>query len=230
MLLLFSVIYLTKKKQMKKLNINVLGLAIGLALSAGVMAQAMTQEQYKSGKNVIAAEYKTAKSACASLSGNAKDVCQAGATGKAKVEAAQLNANYLPSENASYKVRVAQAEADYLVAKQQCDDKAGNVKDVCIKAAKAAAIAAKADAKAGKAINAAHLSADEKSVKAQIIAADEFSAAQSKASQKSAAARSDAASAKRAANYAVAKEKCDALAGDTKGNCIKDATARFGKS
>lgn len=215
---------------MNRLNINLFAAAIGLALSAGAMAQAMTQEQYKSGKNVIAAEYKMARSACASLSGNAKDICQAEASGKAKVEAEQLNANYLPSENASYKVRVARAEADYLVAKQQCDDKAGNVKDVCIKEAKAAAIAAKADARAQKASAEAHVSADEKSVKAQIVAADEFSAAQSRAGQQSAAALSDAASAKRAANYAVAKEKCDALAGDAKGNCIKDATARFGKS
>lgn len=228
--MLLNIIHLPNEKQMKKLNINVLALAIGLAFSAGVMAQAMTQEQYKSGKKVIAAGYKIATSACASLSGNAKDICKAEAGGKAKVDAAQLSANYLPSANASYKLRFARAEADYLVAKQQCDDKAGNLKDVCIKEAKAAAIAAKADAKAQKAIVGAHLSADQKSVKAQIIAADEFSAAQSKASRQSAAARNDAASAKRAANYAVAKEKCDALAGDAKGSCIKDATARFGKS
>lgn len=32
------------------------------------------------------------------------------------------------------------------------------------------------------------------------------------------------------ADYAVAKEKCDALAGETKSHCLKDAMARFGKS
>jgi len=225
-----NVIYLPKKKQMKKLNINVFAMAIGLAFSVGAMAQAMTQEQYKSGKNVIAAEYKIAKGACAPLSGNASDICKAEASGKAKVETAELNAKYLPSENASYKVRVARAEADYLVTKQKCDDQAGNVKDVCVKEAKATVVAAKANAKAHKKIAAAHVSADEKSVKAQIVAADEFSNAQSRASQQSADARNDAASEKRVADYALAKEKCNALAGDAKGNCIKDATARFGKS
>ena len=34
------------------------------------------------------------------------------------------------------------------MAKERCDDKAGNVKDVCVKEARAAAVAAKADAKA----------------------------------------------------------------------------------
>ncbi len=215
---------------MKKLNINGIALAIGLAFSVGAMAQGMTQDQYKSGKSVIAAEYKIAKGACASLSGNANDICKAQASGKAKVDAAELSAKYLPSENANYKLRVARAEADYLVAKQRCDDSAGNTKDVCIKEAKAAAVAAKADAKAQKTSAAAHLSADEKTVKAQIDAADEFTKTQSKAKQQSADARDDAAVDKRAANYTVAKEKCNALAGDAKGNCLKDASARFGKS
>jgi hypothetical protein len=34
------------------------------------------------------------------------------------------------------------------VAKEKCDDKAGNEKDVCVKEAKAALVRAKADAKA----------------------------------------------------------------------------------
>ena len=41
-------------------------------------------------------------------------------------------------------------EADYKVAMEKCDDKAGNLKDVCIKEAKAAMKSAKADAKANK--------------------------------------------------------------------------------
>ena len=35
---------------------------------------------------------------------------------------------------------------------------------------------------------------------------------------------------KRDAEYAVAKEKCDAFAGDAKTNCLNEANARFGKS
>lgn len=40
------------------------------------------------------------------------------------------------------------AGADYAVAREQCDDQAGNAKDVCVTEAKAAAGAAKAEATA----------------------------------------------------------------------------------
>ena len=42
------------------------------------------------------------------------------------------------------------AEADYAIAKAKCDSAAGNEKDVCIKQAKAARVAATAEAKADK--------------------------------------------------------------------------------
>ena len=48
--------------------------------------------------------------------------------------------------------------------------------------------------------------------------------------EKTAEVKKDAAANKRDAAYAVAKEKCDAMAGDAKSNCIKDAKTRFGQS
>ena len=42
------------------------------------------------------------------------------------------------------------AETAYDIAKEKCDDKAGNDKDVCVKEAKAVEIKAKADAKLNK--------------------------------------------------------------------------------
>ena len=51
------------------------------------------------------------------------------AGGREKVAKAELEARDKPSENASYKLRVARADADYSVAKEACDDKAGNVKE-----------------------------------------------------------------------------------------------------
>ena len=79
---------------------------------------------------------------------NAKDVYMADAKGKEKVAKAELEARYKPSEKACYAVSVANAEADYAVAKEECDDKAGNDKKVCVKEANAAEARAKADAKA----------------------------------------------------------------------------------
>jgi len=204
---------------MRKHDIRAIALAIGFAFSAGAMAQSMTKEQYKSGADGITADHKAADVACGALAGNARDICKAQATGKQKVARAELEARYKPSEDARYKVHVAVAEADYAVAKERCDDKAGNIKDVCLKEAKAAEVAAKADA-----------TANMKTAKANAKAAETSTNAANKASDKGADARKDAASDKRDADYAVAKEKCDAFSGDAKGSCLNDAKARYGKS
>jgi hypothetical protein len=187
---------------------NAIAVAVGLACSAAAFAQSMSKEQYQSAKDVIAADFKSNNTACGSLAGNAKDICKAQAGGEQKFARAELEAKYKPSVDASYKVRLARADANYAVAKEECDDKAGNVKEVCVKEAKAVSVAAKADAKAQmKSTNASNV-----------------------ASEKGADARKDAAADKRAADYAVAREKCDVFAGEVKANCLGNAKARFGKS
>ena len=60
---------------------------------------------------------------------------------------AELDAQYKPSAKATAKVLEAKADAAYDTAKQKCDALAGNTKDVCMKDAKAAHVAAMADAK-----------------------------------------------------------------------------------
>jgi hypothetical protein len=90
------------------------------------------------------------------------------------------------------------------VAKEKCDDLAGNTKDVCIKEAKAARESAKADAKADRKVSDARSNANE--------------------------ARRDAQEDKRDAQYKVAVEKCDSFSGDAKDRCVRDAKTRFGKS
>ena len=92
---------------------------------------------------------------------------------------------------------MAKAESAYAVAKEKCDDQAGNAKDVCVKEAKAVETKALADAKMGKEIG---------------------------------EAKTDAAADKRDADYNVAVEKCNALAGDAKTSCTAAAKAKFGKS
>jgi hypothetical protein len=205
----------------KTLRNTTLSTAIALLLGAANMAYAqqspttamapptpMTKADYKAQKDVIAADYKVGKAACKSLAANAKDICMATAKGKEKVAYAELEQTYQPSVDHRYKARVAVAEADYGVAREKCDDQAGNLKDVCIKEAKAAQTAAKADAKARMKI-----------VDARIVASD-----------KTVAARSDAAADKNNANYAVAIEKCAAFAGDAKAKCVAEAKITFGKN
>src|SRR5665647_140995 len=203
---------------MKNFSISAIALAIGLIFSAGAMAESMTKNQYKSHVKSIESEYKVDKAGCDSFAGNAKDICVAEAKGKQSVVKAELEANYKPSVKARYKAHVAKADADYSVAIEKCDDKAGNDKDVCVKEAKAAKVHQIADAKTQM-----------KSKKANAEANEKSGDANAKAAETKADARKDATIEKRDANYAVAKEKCDALAGSVKDKCISDAKLRFGQ-
>lgn len=137
---------------MKELNLDltIAALTLGLAFSINAVAEGLSSDSYKAGKDKIAADYKSAAAPCKTMSGNAKDVCMAEAKGKEKVAKAELDATYKPTAKNQYELSVAKAEADYDVAKEKCDDQAGAAKDACVKEAKAAKAAAMADAKAAK--------------------------------------------------------------------------------
>ena len=160
-------------------------------------AATMTKDAYKTGKDGISSQYKTDKSACDAMSANAKDICVEQAKAKEKVARAELEYGYTGKAGDAAKVQEVKAKTAYAVAKEKCDDLAGNAKDVCVKEAKAVEVKALADAKANK---------------------------------KMGEARSDANTDKRDADYKVAAEKCDALAGDAKTSCMNSAKAKFGKT
>jgi hypothetical protein len=193
--------------KMNRLDINTIALALTLMFSTGAMAEGITKEEFKASKEKIGEQHKVAKAACKSLSGNASDICEVEAKGKEKVAIAELDATYKPSLKSHYEVQVVKAEADYALAKEHCDDKAGNTKDVCVKEAKAAETTAKADAKAQM----------------------KSSEAKGTAKEKSADARKDAKEDKSDAQYAVAKEKCDTYAGVAKDRCNDQAKVNFNK-
>lgn len=194
---------------MSKLMISLLaaaGIAFGSAASAA--PSTMSRDSYKAEKDKIEAHYKADKEHCTSMSGNAKDVCQAEAKGKEKVAKAEAEASYKNTDKARYDARVAQADADYDVAKEKCDDMSGNQKDVCVKEAKSAHTKAKADAKVAK--------VDRKTGH--------------DAANKRADARQDAREDTRDAQYKVAVEKCDGMNGAAKDQCVKSAKVHYGKS
>ena len=147
---------------MNKLNITTISAAIALALSTGAMAQSLSKEDYKAGKEKIVVEYKSAKAACDASSGNAKDICVVEAKGKEKIAKTELDASYKPSARASHAVTIAKAEADYATAKEKCDDQTGDAKKTCVKAAKSAETLAKADTPATMPAPVANKSANEK--------------------------------------------------------------------
>lgn len=124
-------------------------------------AATMTKDDYNAGKTRISADYKSGKAACAALAGNAKDICVEEAKAKQKVARAELEYGYTAKSSDRNKALVAKAESAYAVAKEKCDDKAGNDKDVCLKEAKAIEIKALADAKMGKQVGEAKTDATE---------------------------------------------------------------------
>ena len=123
--------------------------AAAFSLSATVFAEdKMDHSAVKAEKERIEAEYKADKAHCDELSGNGKDVCVAQAKAKERISKADLEANAKGTAKARFDAQVVRAEAEYDVAKEKCDDLAGNQKNVCEKEAKANEQKAKADAKA----------------------------------------------------------------------------------
>ena len=185
---------------MTRFKLSSLAQAVAICASAllfvGNAAAAGDKAAYEQAKASAKAAYETDKKACDSLSGNAKDICVAEAKAKRTKVDEDAEAAYKGTPKAREHAVHEIAEANYQVAKERCDDKTGNDKDVCIKEAKAAMTKAQADAKATKT---------------------------------GTEARMDANKDKREADYKVAAEKCDALAGDAKSACVASAKARYGK-
>src|SRR5207244_2673392 len=90
---------------------------------------------YTAAKDNAKAEYKVARAKCNSLSGNGKDVCvkEAKASRDKAIAAAKFEEK--GTLNSFTTARKDIAQSDYSVAKEKCDDKTGNAKDVCVKEA-----------------------------------------------------------------------------------------------
>jgi hypothetical protein len=179
----------------------------GLGIAASASAQT-TNDSYTMAKKHAESQYTVDKGACASLSGNARDICFAEARGHEKMALADAEAARVNTPKSREIARVAHAQAAYDVSIEKCDDLAGNVKDVCVKEAKAALVKGKANAKVDR------------------VAADSSQEASTKQSE----ARKEATVDKRDADYTVAIEKCDALAGTAKDACVSTAKMQYGKS
>ena len=165
-----------------------------LAFAVGAHA-AGDKAAYENAKASAKSTYETASKQCDAMKDNAKDICIAEAKAARVKTEENAEAAYKGTPKARAHAIDEIAEANYKVAKERCDDRTGNDKDVCLKVAKAEMTKAKADAKANR---------------------------------KTVEAHKDASKDKREAEYKVAAEKCDAMSGDAKSACVKDAKARYG--
>lgn len=157
-----------------------------------------------------------------------------------------------PEAKAAYVQANDLAASNYKAARAQCDGITGNPKDVCIAAAKAARVRMEQDAtsqykntlqaytRARTKIAEANYTLDKTRCKA-LTGNDEdvcikeakstriAALADAKADKKVIEARADARADKRTAEYKVALEKCDALAGTAKDSCVAAAKSQYGK-
>ncbi len=147
-------------KHRSNLKVSLL-LALALGLPVAAQAATLTKTDYKAGKDRISADYKADKQACSPMSGNAKDICVEEAKAKEKVARAELEYSYSGKPADQAKIQEVKAKTAYDVAKEKCDDKKGNDKDVCVQEAKAARDKALADARMGKQMGEAKRDANE---------------------------------------------------------------------
>ncbi|MCC7701994.1 BON domain-containing protein [Janthinobacterium sp. GW460P] len=128
-------------------------IALMLAASASALlaaAPAYAQDaSYKSLTDKASADYKQAKAACDSHSGNAKKVCvEEARVARAKADSDAV-AEYRNTPRELTKARKDVANAEYDLAKAKCGDRTGADKTTCMNDAKAAKTAALADANTG---------------------------------------------------------------------------------
>lgn len=154
------------------------------------------------------------------------------------------------AENADARSRI---ESSYKTDRAACNAMAHNAKDICIEEAKAKEKVALAEqefafsgtladqrkvgvAKAESAYAVAKERCDDKSGNDNDVCVKEAKAVETKAladltlAKKVGEAVTEAKDDKRDANYKVATEKCDAMAGTAKDNCVAQAKLKYGKS
>ncbi|WP_420993992.1 hypothetical protein ACKI2N_001340 [Cupriavidus sp. 30B13] len=173
----------------------------GYALAQGAPG---SRADYDAAVKTANANYKSARAQCDSLKDNAKDVCVKEAKRDQDVAKANAEATRDGTAKARAKAEKTKADSDYAVAKEKCDDRKGNDKDVCAKEAKAAH---------ERALGAANVD----------------KAAATGTSTDVAEARRDAKKDTLDASYKADKEKCDALSGDAKDKCQANVQTRYGK-
>ncbi len=115
------------------------------AATAEKPAHGMSRDQKNAEEDRIEETAKAEKKGCKSMSGNAKDVCEAEAKAKEKVAKAELDYKYSATERNRVKLGELKAEAEYEVAKEKCEDQSGAAQSACKKQAKEHEQAARAE-------------------------------------------------------------------------------------
>lgn len=110
-------------------------------------APPMAPAELRAARDRVEATYKADKAACKRASDNARDICQAQAKANEQVALAEIEYGQTAKQRDAAKVGLARADGEFAVAKERCDDLAGQPKSLCRTEAKATHTKAQADAK-----------------------------------------------------------------------------------
>jgi hypothetical protein len=107
-----------KGSTMKSFKLTALSAALACCASLGVAhaASTMSKQEYSAQKARVEADYKAARQACDSSSGNAKDICVEEAKGQQKVAMAELV--YQADPSAKHREQLAEARGRDLRRRQ----------------------------------------------------------------------------------------------------------------
>lgn len=111
-------------------------------------ATMQTRSDYTTAVNRIYVAYKDARGKCEPLAGYGRDMCVVDAKAAEKRAKATAEVNYTGTIRSKTDSRIADADADLMVARVACGNKDGQDKDDCVNQAKAANVKLVADARA----------------------------------------------------------------------------------
>ncbi len=127
---------------------KILAILLAGVAAMGTAAAADGTEATRIVVDKAAADYKAAKAQCNSLKSNAKTICVDEAkAARAHAEADAIALDTTLSQRARTKAQVAAVDADYALARAQCNDKKGADKTTCVDSAKASHTIALNDAR-----------------------------------------------------------------------------------
>src|SRR5262245_43353510 len=121
---------------MSKLVGVLTGTCAALFMLGAQAAQQTSKAEYDAAKSHAEETYKVEKEKCNTCAEHAKDETLGEAKAHRMRDEAAAKAAYKNTPGAWYDQQVANADADYLVAKEKCDAMSGNEKDVCVTQAK----------------------------------------------------------------------------------------------
>lgn len=178
--------------------------AAALAVPALHAAPVMTQDDVKANLVRIEEQYDTAQARCKRVQGHARELCNEQARGERDIAVAQLQFRADPTADNDQKVRLAKAEASYSKSLIECKEMDGQARAICRKDAKMVYEEAKNDAKL------------QRQVMEQVLRSE-------------AVVRDRTAEADRVtqAQFASARQRCEALPPEGRIACFDDVKKRF---